>query len=103
MKPIEAGCRARIINSITKGANGTIVNVIGRPKQEVYDSQGKPITVKAWEIDEPIRNINGLMVRHVRGRHLERIDDYDGNQKITWEDMADIWQPETEKALQNVS
>ena len=87
-KPIEEGCRAVIVNS-KAGNNGIKVGVL--------KYFGKASTYRglddAWEIDTTLQGVV-LADCVVPEYQLQRIDDYDGDEKTSWEEMKDIWTPE---------
>ena len=95
-KPIEAGCRAVIVNA-SKRNNGIIVNVV-----DVFGPPGEDMTFPRlgvrWEIKEIIVHTNGMgwsrALNHIGEYNLQRIDDYDGNDIVSWGDMKEVWQPE---------
>lgn len=94
MKPIEPGCRAVIVNSLA-GNQGLVVTVIKHIAQSDcgvgfhHGEQGE-----RWEIDIMIASSLGLRINHVGENQLQRIDDYDGNDVISWDDKRCVWQPE---------
>ena len=93
MKPIEPGCRAVTVNA--GSANGKIVNVI-RPIgiKKVEDYKGVVTYENVWEIEEKVTNYVGEITNYMAESQLQRIDDYDGNDVISWEDKRCVWQPE---------
>lgn len=89
MKPIEPGCKARVVNS-TMGYDGIIVTVIrnlGSPSD--WTTRHGDV----WETDMEAMSLNGVMSPNFGERQLERID-YDGNETTEWEAISDIWTPE---------
>jgi hypothetical protein len=89
MKPIENGCKARIVNSAI-GNNGVVVTVV----ECIGNVHG--FTESAgprWRIDTDVLTSGGGMTNHMGECQLQRID-YDGNEKSSWEALKDIWQPE---------
>jgi hypothetical protein len=91
-KPIEPGCKARIVNNIFPGNNGKIVTVI-KPVEDGKDC----CTIRhgqRWEINIFVRSKFGPMINHQGEKQLQRVDEYDGNEKISWKAMKDIWQPQ---------
>ena len=91
-KAIERGCRAEIINSVA-GNNGTIVTVgdyIGDVNGYFYGDN--------WCVNKPMKNhINNDTCYFAPAYALRRID-YDGDEKSSWEEMKEIWNPETANA-----
>lgn len=91
MKPIQNGCKARIVNSAA-GNNGVVVTVIER----IGDVEGFTTEVgPRWRVDKTLDTIHGTAgADHAGENQLQRID-YDGNEKSSWEALKDIWQPST--------
>jgi hypothetical protein len=93
MKPIENGCKARIINS-NYGHNGVVVTVICCIGDvEEFTRKHGP----RWRTDTGFLTNKGTMVDHMGEIQLQRID-YDGNEKSSWEALKDIWQPDSIKS-----
>ncbi|MBL4682529.1 MAG: hypothetical protein JKY88_17665 [Pseudomonadales bacterium] len=91
-KPIEAGCRACLVNA--GNSDGEIVNVtyfVGVIYGQVMDVIGH---YRAWNIIEGLPDPSGKIIHVVAECQLQRIDDYDGNDVISWEEMKGIFQPE---------
>ena len=92
-KPIEAGCRAVIVNSIA-GNNGVVVKVLEDAGVSHFFGGGIDGYYTSWIVDKYLPSIDGDMGNEVPENQLRRIDDYDGNDIVSWDDMKDIWQPE---------
>ena len=92
-KPIEPGCRAVIINSIC-GNDGIIVNVIASCGISYFSGGGMSGIHEGWRIDKYLKRPSGSSRNEVAANQLQRIDDYDGNDVISWEDERCVWQPE---------
>lgn len=93
MKPIEPGCKARIVKSHAghEGLIVTVLDIAGDFGLDGCDRDGQ--YGKRWNIDVTLTTNRGFAVSHIGEGQLKRIDDYDGNKKISWEDMEDIWSP----------
>jgi len=92
MKNIERGCIAIIVNSYC-GNNGlrvTVGNFIGKSPQLILGN--------VWEIDRLIPSTNGWVSMEIPEHNLRRID-YDGDEKISWEELKQIWQPNKTEEL----
>jgi hypothetical protein len=95
MKPIEAGCKARVVKS-HNGHEGKIVTVIkslGSGVDGVSQRYGD-----RWKVNGVFPTNDGKQIDHFGECQLERID-YDGNEKTEWEsiktdDGVNIWTPE---------
>ena len=96
-KPIEPGCRVRLIYVCpeNEGQVVTVVSMAGPPGFDGTISYG-PV----WEVDrlvafgwddEPTSRAGYSFL--VPEGCLERID-YDGNDVISWEDKRCVWRPE---------
>lgn len=97
MKPIEAGCRAMVVNT-NNDNDGTIV-LVGAFLGELNDMRENNL----WSVDKPMTVVSGHgkgnQVYHAPERCLQRIDDYDGNEKTSWDSLVDddgnsIWNPD---------
>ncbi len=98
MKPIEAGCRAVIVNSWA-GNDGLVVTVICRVEDNKDGIDIINATGKRWEIDIYVPTNFAGKINHLGESQLRRIYEYDGNEKISWADMRGIWQPLKEKEV----
>ena len=93
-KPIEPGCRARIIDDLTENEN-VIVEVIKTKGICNFSSVGgESFREVGWIISPPVMGDSGKPASVVREGQLQRIDDYDGNDVISWDDKRCVWQPE---------
>lgn len=89
---MEIGKKHEIINSPI-GNSGKIVIVTGYAGKKLDG-----ITQKygdRWYIDQSLKTNKGFFIDHVGEKQLKPI--YDGNEKVSWESMKDIWQPDTIK------
>ena len=85
---IEIGRKYEIVNS-SAGNNGKIVTVLeflGKADGTFCESQGD-----RYRVDIKINTVRGVIIDHVGELQLKPI--YDGDEKITWESMADIFTP----------
>lgn len=95
MKPIEEGCRAVIVSSIIPSNNGKIVEIgkfIGGENGNNF------VGDDWWETDIGILTTHNRYINRVRECRLQRIDDYDGNETTSWEELKVIWSPPREIA-----
>jgi hypothetical protein len=93
-KPIEPGCKAVIVNS--DAGNDGIVVTVGKFAGKINGWDGDD----RWYIDKYVSGLLGGKLNAVREHQLKRIDDYDGDEKTTWDSMKDdagniIWTPDT--------
>ena len=98
-KPIEAGCRAVIINSMA-GNDGIMVTVLYKVAENSKHVNNLGRYGDNWAIDRVINTNFGMKVKQIGEKQLQRIDDEEkdeelpANTVISWEDMKDIWTPE---------
>ena len=84
---IEVGCLCRVVNARVSANEGRVVTAVSRHERlEGY-----------WVTDTPMKDDDGNYGLHIHERQLQRIDE--GNKKISWEDMEDLWVPDLEKVL----
>ena len=92
-KPIEAGCRAVVVN--TTYNDGKIVNVIKRV--EAYKDNMSTSTPHEyrWETDGRLTTTYGMVINHIMENQLQRIDDEEDTFKAgSWEALKDIFVPD---------
>jgi len=82
-KPIVDGCRAVVIVGNGEGSIITIGKFYGQHKNFKQYTRCWTVVGMPMVIDES---------------HMRRIDDYDGNEKTTWDSMTGLWTPETTAA-----
>ena len=87
---IVVGNKYEIIKSAA-GNNGKIVTVTGYAGIFAYFT---PIGDR-WFVDSGINTILGITVNHVGEYQLKPIDEEDGRKVISWEEMKDVWMPES--------
>lgn len=88
-RPISPGCRAMLVNCQNPVNNGIVVTV-GRFLGEVPGWEGN----QRWQIDKVVHGtVPGTSGFHADECRLRRLDDYDGNKPISWEDMRGLWHP----------
>ena len=93
-KPIEKGCRAVVVNSRV-GNNGIVVTVIGKaPDDHTFRPSERH---NIWYVDKKLKG-HATDNYNCPEYYLKRIDDYDGDEKSSWEAMKDIWTPEQVEA-----
>ena len=98
-KPIEAGCRAVIVNS-DGGNNGVVVTVLEKAGVYIFiGPDNKTRCCVGWIINKSLTSWGGNVGTLVPEFQLQRIDDYDGNDIVSWDDMKNIWQPERVEEL----
>ena len=91
MKPIEKGCKAMIVcNDHDSGKTVTVGNFIGAVE---HFSR-----TKHWEIDAVMNLGDGCEATHIDESFLQRLDDYDGNEKASWDALEGIYTPPLEIA-----
>ena len=90
---IEIGKQYEIINS-WHGNNGKIVTVTAYGGKQLDGCSTS--TGDRWYIDREMETNVGNKINHMGEKQLRPI--YDGNEKISWEQMEDIWTPEVVSA-----
>ncbi len=85
MKPIEAGCKCRIVNS-SLGNEGKIVTALYVVADAIRYGN------KIWKIDTLLNSYFG-QDDTCSDYFLEPISDYDGNNASSWDALSDIWNP----------
>jgi hypothetical protein len=90
-KQLEVGCKVVITKSMAgnKGKVFMLTKYLGKVKE--YNPENT--FGMRWEIDGEVVTNTRKVINHLGENQIERIDDYDGNEKISWGDMEDIWNP----------
>ena len=97
-KPIEAGCYAIIVNTVSGVYDGTVVHVLSKaiPKDIQF------IEDTFWNVDKEFENVFGFKQTTVPECQLMRIDDgeeFDADSVVSWDSLKGIWEPEHEEEL----
>ena len=84
-----------IVNAKEGESQGMIVTVIRCMGDQLFlDFDNTHLTIRAWKVDALLKDNTGDMTNIVPEDQLQRIDDYDGNDVVSWDDMKGVWQPE---------
>ena len=90
-KAIEEGCRAVIVNSKRNGGAEVIVGERLGNIDPLYDGV-------MWAVDKPMKWESAFgdsgFDMYIPEIHLKRIDDYDGEEKSTWQELSHLWVPD---------
>jgi hypothetical protein len=86
---VEIGRRYKTVNCLNPANNGLIVTVTGFAGDKVGNIT--TMTGCRWFIDRELLTNFGNPINHLGSDQLSSI--YDGNDKITWEDMTGLWKP----------
>ena len=85
-KPIVEGCRAVVVGGMkpNKGTHVVVGEFIGSVSGFLYHDH--------WAVDKPLMSTKGVYINSISESRLKRIDDYNGNETVSWESCQ--WQPE---------